>query len=148
MRKTWVLSLGWEDPLEKAKATHSSILAWRIPWIVAPQVFLSMGFPRQEYWSELPFPTPGDLPDPRIEPVSPALQADSYLIYVSVNIHLNLSEICIDNCFHTLYSHFFSPKISPFSPHNCLPPCTPAFLLGAWDFGPCQAGDAYVMISQ
>ena len=30
--KTWVRSLGWEDPLEKGKATHSSILAWRIPW--------------------------------------------------------------------------------------------------------------------
>ena len=34
MRKTWVQSLGWEDPLEKGKATHSSILAWRIPWTV------------------------------------------------------------------------------------------------------------------
>ena len=32
MQKTWVQSLGWEDPLEKEKATHSSILAWRIPW--------------------------------------------------------------------------------------------------------------------
>ena len=32
MRETWVQSLGWEDPLEKGKATHSSILAWRIPW--------------------------------------------------------------------------------------------------------------------
>ena len=34
MWETWVLSLGWEDPLEKEKATHSSILAWRIPWTV------------------------------------------------------------------------------------------------------------------
>ena len=34
MQKTWVQSLGWEDPLEKGKATHSSILAWRIPWTV------------------------------------------------------------------------------------------------------------------
>jgi len=32
MQETWVQSLGWEDPLEKGKATHSSILAWRIPW--------------------------------------------------------------------------------------------------------------------
>ena len=32
MQETWVRSLGWEDPLEKKKATHSSILAWRIPW--------------------------------------------------------------------------------------------------------------------
>ena len=34
MRETWVQSLGWEDPLEKGIATHSSILAWRIPWTV------------------------------------------------------------------------------------------------------------------
>ena len=34
MRKTWVRSLGWKDPLEKGKATHSSIVAWRIPWTV------------------------------------------------------------------------------------------------------------------
>ena len=34
MQKTWIRSLGWEDPLEKGKATHSSILAWRIPWTI------------------------------------------------------------------------------------------------------------------
>ena len=34
MQETWVRSLGWEDPLEKEKATHSSILAWRIPWTI------------------------------------------------------------------------------------------------------------------
>ena len=34
MQESWVQSLGWEDPLEKEKATHSSILTWRIPWIV------------------------------------------------------------------------------------------------------------------
>ena len=43
------------------------------PWTVAHQFPLSMGFPRQEYWSGLPFPSPGDLPDPGIEPVSLAL---------------------------------------------------------------------------
>ena len=47
------------------------------PWAVACQAPLSMGFSRQEYWSGLPFPSPGDLPDPGIEPGSPALQADS-----------------------------------------------------------------------
>ena len=36
MRETWVQSLGWEDPLEKGMATHSSILAWRIPWTAEP----------------------------------------------------------------------------------------------------------------
>ena len=42
-----------------------------IPWTVARQIPLSMGFSRQEYWSGLPFPSPGDLPDPGIKPVSP-----------------------------------------------------------------------------
>ena len=49
MWKTRVQSLIWEDPLEKGKATHSSILAWRIPWTVAHQALLSMEFSRQEY---------------------------------------------------------------------------------------------------
>ena len=43
------------------------------PLNVARQTLLSMGFPRQEYWSGLPFPSPGDLPDPGIEPTSSAL---------------------------------------------------------------------------
>ena len=46
-------------------------------WTVAHQAPLSMGFSRQEYWSGLPFPSPGDLPDPGIKPRSPALQADA-----------------------------------------------------------------------
>ena len=49
------------------------------PWTAAHQVPLYMEFPRQEYWSRLPFPSPGDLPDSGIEPRSPALQADSRL---------------------------------------------------------------------
>ena len=47
------------------------------PWTVACQSPLSMGFSRQEYWSGLPFPSPRDLPNPGMEPGSPALQADS-----------------------------------------------------------------------
>ena len=43
MWETWVQSLGWEDPLEKGTATHSSILAWRIPWIEQPGRLQSMG---------------------------------------------------------------------------------------------------------
>ena len=49
------------------------------PWIVAWQVSLSMGLSQQEYWSGLPFPPPGDLPDPGIKPASPAL-ADIFFI--------------------------------------------------------------------
>ena len=47
------------------------------PWTVACQAPLSMRFSRQEYWNGLPFPSPGDLPDPGIRPGYPALQADS-----------------------------------------------------------------------
>ena len=47
------------------------------PWTAACQAPLSIGFSRQEYWSGLPFPSPGDLPNPGIKARSPALQADS-----------------------------------------------------------------------
>ena len=46
IQKTWVQSLGWEDPLEKRMATHSSILAWRIPWTEEPGKIQSMGSQR------------------------------------------------------------------------------------------------------
>ena len=55
----------------------SRVRLFAIPWTVVYQASLSMGFSRQEYWSGLPFPSPGDLPDPGIEPMSPALQADA-----------------------------------------------------------------------
>ena len=48
----------------------SRVLLFVTPWIVARQALLSMGFSRQEYWSGLPFPPPGDLPNLEIEPVS------------------------------------------------------------------------------
>ena len=48
-----------------------------IPWATALQAPLSTGFPRQEYWSGLPVPSPGDFPDPGMEPASPALVVDS-----------------------------------------------------------------------
>ena len=55
----------------------SRVRLFATPWTVAHQAPLSMGFSRQEYWSGLPFPSLGDLPDPGIEPRSPALQADA-----------------------------------------------------------------------
>ena len=51
-----------------------------LPWTVSLQAPLSVGFPRQEYWKELPFPSPGDLPDPGTETASPPWQADSLLL--------------------------------------------------------------------
>ena len=55
----------------------SRVRLFATPWTVAYQAPLSMGFSRQECWSGLPFPSPGDLPDPGIEPGSPTLQADA-----------------------------------------------------------------------
>ena len=53
-----------------------SCLTLVTPWTVACQAPLSMRFSRQEYWSVLPFPSPGDLPDPGIEPGSPVFQVE------------------------------------------------------------------------
>ena len=55
----------------------SRVPLFATPWTVAYQASPSMGFSRQEYWSGLPLPSPGDLPDPGIEPGSPALEADT-----------------------------------------------------------------------
>ena len=55
----------------------SHVQLFATPWMVAYQALRSMGFSSQEYWSGLPFPSPGDLPNPGIEPRSPALQTDA-----------------------------------------------------------------------
>ena len=57
----------------------SRVRLFATPWTVAYQAPPSMEFPRQEYWNGLPFPSPGDLPNPGIEPRSPASQADTNL---------------------------------------------------------------------
>ena len=54
----------------------SHVCFFETPWTVARQAPLSMEFPREEYWSGLPFPPPGDLPKPGIEPGSPASPID------------------------------------------------------------------------
>ena len=58
-----------------------SCLTLLTPWTVACQTPLPMGFLRQEYWGGLPFPSPGDPPNPGIKPVSPALQVVSYIAH-------------------------------------------------------------------
>ena len=55
----------------------SRVQLFATPWTVAHQAPPSTGFSRQEYWSGLPFPSPGDVPNPGIKPRSPALQADA-----------------------------------------------------------------------
>ena len=63
--------------LSSQHSSQSCVRLFATPWTVAHQAPLSVEFSRQEYWSGLPFPSTGDLPDPGIEPRSPALQADS-----------------------------------------------------------------------
>ena len=73
---------GWEGCLGKNGGGGVGLVAKSFPtlatpWTGACQAPLPMGFFRQEYWSGLPFPSPGDLPNPGIKPESPALQANS-----------------------------------------------------------------------
>ena len=67
--------MGFGEDESVKSLSHVQLFA--TPWIVAHQVPLTVEFSRQEYSSGLPFPSPGDLPDPGIEPRSLALQADS-----------------------------------------------------------------------
>ena len=92
-----VQSLGWEDSLQKGTATYSSILAWKIPWTEKPGGPHSMGFSRQEYWSGLPCPPPGDLPHTGIKPSSlgsPALAGRSFTAEPAVKPHKILHIHC------------------------------------------------------
>ena len=65
------------DSCQASKHLLNRVLLFVIPWTVVNQASLSLEFSRQEYWSGLVFPSPGDLDDPGTEPRSPALQADT-----------------------------------------------------------------------
>ena len=69
--KNQQLELDIEQQSEVKSFSHIQLFV--TPWTVAYQAPLSMGFSRQEYWSGLPFPSPGDLPNPGIKPRSPVL---------------------------------------------------------------------------
>ena len=80
MRGEWAVRVqyvcvcvGWRGWKEAKRKLLSLVRLFATPWTVAYQALPSMGFSRQEYWSGLPFPSPGDLPDPGIEPGSPTL---------------------------------------------------------------------------
>ena len=68
----------WMEREKRDAGTHmhafSRVQLFSTPWTVGHQAALSMGFPKQEYWSGLPGPPPGDLPDPGIEPMGAATQ--------------------------------------------------------------------------
>ena len=77
----------------------SHVWLFAIPWTVACQASLSLGFSRQEYWRGLPFPSPGDLPDPRIKPTSlrsPALA--SRFFTTSANWEAYSVILCMNMC--------------------------------------------------
>ena len=95
----------------------SRVRLFATPWTVAYQASLSMGFSSQEYWSGLPFPSPGDLPDPRIEPRSPTLQADTLpsepplsILYSNVYISSTYKKVCVIGCGFPFFppAHSFS----------------------------------------
>ena len=123
-------------------ATHFRILAMRTPWwwwwfshqvmsdFVTPrtvtcQASPSMGFPREEYWNGLPFPSPGDVPHPGIKPISPALQADSlpmsYLgtpcLFIFLLSSKNIGnygiffKLCLDSTLNQIKRHACFKKI-------------------------------------
>ena len=65
------------------------------PWTIAFQVLLCMGFRRQEYWNGLPFPSPEDVPDPGIEPTSPALADRFFTTETSQKHHIKGVCVCV-----------------------------------------------------
>ena len=67
------MSFAGESEVKETVRSLSRVGLFETPWTAAYQAPLAMGFSRQDYWSGLPFPSPGDLPDPGIEPRSPAL---------------------------------------------------------------------------
>ena len=79
--------------VESESQSHSPIQLFVTPWTVACLAPLSMKFSRQEYWSGLPFPSAGDLPNPDIEPGSPALQADSLPTEPLGKLNVDLNSI-------------------------------------------------------
>ena len=81
----------------KAIVLLSCVWLFATPWTIACQAPLSMGFSRQEHWSGLPFPSPGDLPNPGIKSGSPALQAESHQINPNKTYHMAI--ILIDSIF-------------------------------------------------
>ena len=96
-------SLAWKLQiihLNRSKVKVNSLSHVRLfatPWTVAYQAPPSIGFSRQEYWSGLPFPSPGDLPDPGIEPRSPTFQADALTSEPPGKFQVKGSEIVVQS---------------------------------------------------
>jgi len=92
---------------EKSESVSRSVVFDSgISWIVAHQAPLSMGFSWQDYWSGLPFPPPGGLPNQEVEPRSPALKADSLLSEPVVKLIVHV--LCVQCCtfYNCLWLYF------------------------------------------
>ena len=98
-------------------------------WTVARQTSLSIGFSRQEYWYGLPFPSPGDLPDPGIEPVSPVLAGGFFItepwllflkyLWADKNLETSPCYISDSSIKHLKRKVSFSKSNKDYWPHNC-----------------------------
>ena len=100
----------------------SHVWLFATPWTVAHQAPLSTEFSRQEYWSGLPCPSPGDLPDPGIEPKSPTLQAHSlpfeppgkpYIFLVGISNAMLCSQCSLSVLYHFALSHSVMFTLTP-----------------------------------
>ena len=115
----------WEEPSlsiisESPLSQFSCLQVVATPWTVAHQAPLPMGFSRQEYWSGLPCPPPGDLPNPGIEPASPALQVDSLLLRLlgSLRYAIVITSPCgVNKYFSCVGRHFETQQLFRFLPH-------------------------------
>ena len=100
------------------------------PWTIAYQVSLSLGFPRKQYWSGLLFPSPGDLPDPRIEPASVFCIAGSLLHWQASSLSLSQQESTkcpyaeLKSFSSVQFSHsVMSDSLRPHESQHTRPPC-------------------------
>ena len=76
----------------------SHVRLFATPWTATCQASQSMGFPRQEYWSGLPFPPPRDLPDPGIKPMSPALAGEFFTAELPAAAAAKSLQSCLTLC--------------------------------------------------
>ena len=109
----------WDDRicLKSNFSDNQSCVTFYDPQTVAHQTPLSMGFSRQEYRSGLPFPTPGDLPDPGIEPVSPALRGRFFTISAT------WEALCFTFQSVQLSFSVMSDSLQPHGLQHARPPC-------------------------
>ena len=100
----WVaisFSNAWKWKLKGKSLSHVRLLA--TPWTAAHPAPPSRGFSRQEYWSGLPLPSPGDLPNPRVEPTSPSIGRQVLYHWATREAHYNKASIAIKQVTHIFF---------------------------------------------